>query len=86
MDVTIKSYSYVMVDNKADTSVHRQIVNDVFGSCMSYKFPGILKAMAIEAQSAKPMNINDGYVQSFTDQNLHLDERSTPIETSRIRI
>ena len=45
-----RAYSYVMVDNKADTSVHRQIVNDVFGSCMSYKLPGILKAMAIEAQ------------------------------------
>ena len=30
--VTIKPYSYVLVDNKADTSVRRQIVSDVFGS------------------------------------------------------
>ena len=38
-DVTIKPYSYVLVDNKADTSVCRQIVSDVFGSCVSYTLP-----------------------------------------------
>ena len=40
-NVTIKPYSYVLVDNKADTSVRRQIVSDVFGSCLSYTLPGI---------------------------------------------
>ena len=30
-DVTIKPYSFILVDNKADTPVRRQVVNDVFG-------------------------------------------------------
>ena len=64
-DVTMKPYSYVLADNKADTSVRRQIVSDVFGSCMSYTLPGILGSKTIEPQSAESMNINNGDVQSF---------------------
>ena len=64
-DVTMKPYSYVLVNNKADTSVRRQIVSDVFGSCMSYTLPGILGSMTIEPQSAESMNTNNGDVQSF---------------------
>ena len=67
-DVTIKLYSYVLVDNKADTSVRRQIVSDVLVSCVSYTLPGILGSMTIEPQSAESMNTNDGDVQSFPDQ------------------
>ena len=59
--------------DKADTSVHRQIVSDVFGSCMSCALPGILGSTTIEPQSAKSMNTNDGDVQSFPDQKLHVN-------------
>ena len=31
-DVTVKPYSYILDDNKADTSVHRQTISDVFHS------------------------------------------------------
>ena len=80
-DVTIKPYSYVLVDNKADTSVRRQIVSDVFGSCVSYTLPGILGSMTIEPQSAESMNTIDGDVQSLPDQKLHANRSTTRIET-----
>ena len=80
-DVTIKPYSYVLVDNKADTSVCRQIVSDVFGSCVSYTLPGLLGSMTIEPQSAGSMNPNDDDVQSFPDQKLHGNRSTTRIET-----
>ena len=80
-DVTIKPYSYVLVDNKADTSVCRQIVSDVFGSCVSYTLPGLLGSMTIEPQSAESMNPNDDDVQSFPDQKLHANRSTTRIET-----
>ena len=38
-DITVKPYSYVLVDNKADTSMHRQVISDVFGSCVSFAYP-----------------------------------------------
>ena len=80
-DVTIKPYSYILVDNKADRSVCKQIVNDFFGSCVSYTLPRILRSMAIEPQSAEPMNTNDGNVQSFPDQTLHVNRSTTRIDT-----
>ena len=61
-DVAIKPYSYILVDNKADTSFRRQIVSDVFGSCVSYTLPGILESTTIEPQSAESMNTYDGGV------------------------
>ena len=80
-NVTIKPYSYVLVDNKADTSVRRQIVSDVFGSCVSYTLAGRLGSMTIEPQSAESMNTNDGDVQSFPDQKQHANRSTTRIET-----
>ena len=80
-DVTFKPYSYVLVDNKADTSVRRQIVSNVFGSCVSYTLPRILRSMTIEPPSAESMSTNDGDVQSFPDQNLHANRSTTRIET-----
>ena len=80
-DVTIKPYSYVLVDNKADTSVHRQIVSDVFGSCVSYTLPRIFGSMTIEPQTAESIYTDDDDVQSFPDQNLHANRSTTRIET-----
>ena len=80
-DVTIKPYSYILVDNKADRSVCKQIVNDVFGSCVSYTLPRILRSMTIKPQSAEPMNTNDDNVQSFPDQTLHGNRSTKRIDT-----
>ena len=38
-EITVKPYSYVLIDNKADTAVHRQILSGVFGTCVSYALP-----------------------------------------------
>ena len=80
-DVTINPYSYISVDNKADTSVCRQIVSDVIGSCVSYTLPGILRSTTIEPQSAESMDTNDVNVQSFPDQTLRVNRSTTRIET-----
>ena len=79
-DVTIKPYSYILVDNKADTSVRRQIVSDVFGLCVSYTLPGFLRSTTIEPQSAESMNTNDVNVQSFPDQILRVNRSTKRIE------
>ena len=35
-NITSKPYSYVIVDNKADTPSRRQVIEEVFGNCVSY--------------------------------------------------
>ena len=35
-NITSKPYSYVVVDNKADTPSSRQVIAEVFGYCVSY--------------------------------------------------
>ena len=42
-DITVKLCLYVLINNKADTSMHRQIISDVFGSCVSFALPGTSK-------------------------------------------
>ena len=37
-EITVNPNSYVIVDNKAYTTEHRQIISDVFGTCVSYGF------------------------------------------------
>ena len=39
--ITSKPYSYVLVDNKADTAARRQIIADIFGNCVSYNITGV---------------------------------------------
>ena len=80
-DVTIKPYSYILVGNKADSTVGRQIVSDVFGSCMSYTLPGILRSTTIEPQSAESKDTYDVDVQNFPDQRLCVNRSTTRIET-----
>ena len=63
--LTIKPYSNILVYNKADTSLRRQIISDVFGSCVSYTLPRMLRSTTIEQQSAESMNTNDVDVQAF---------------------
>ena len=46
----MKPYSYVLVENKADTSVHRQIISDVFGSCVSFALPGTSKPQTLKTK------------------------------------
>ena len=80
-DVKIKPYFYILVDNKANKFLHRQIISDDFGSCMSYTLPGISRSMTIESQSAESIDTNDVDWQSFPDQTLRVNRSTTRIET-----
>ena len=51
-DITAKPHSYVLVASKADTSMHRQIISDVFGSCMSFALPGTSTPQTLETKPA----------------------------------
>ena len=78
-DITVKPYSYVLVDNKADTSVHRQIVSDVFGSCVSFALPGTSKPQTLETRPAAQMKSEQGTVQNYATRILQVDEKRVPL-------
>ena len=78
--VSSRPYSCVMVDNQTDTSVHSQIVSELFCTCLSYTLPEISRHTTIEAQSVEPMNTNHDDVQNFTDKIHLLYKGSTAIE------
>ena len=40
-NITSKTYSYVVVDNKADTPSSKQVIAEVFGYCVSYIIMGV---------------------------------------------
>ena len=74
-EITVKPYSYVLIDNKADTSVHRQIISGVFGTCVSYALPSASKAHTLEKRPTAKMNSEQGIAQNSTIQILQIDER-----------
>ena len=49
-NITSQPYSYVVVDNKADTPARRQIIADVFGNCVSYNLAGVDSAVRVTKQ------------------------------------
>ena len=40
-NITSKPYSYIVVNNKADTPARRQVSADIFGNCVSYNITGV---------------------------------------------
>ena len=58
-DITSKPYSYVVVDNKADTPARRQIIADIFENCVSYNITGDDSAVPVTKQTAKTINLNE---------------------------
>ena len=46
-NITSNFYSYVIVDNKADTPSRRQVITEVFGDCVSYNITGAESAMSV---------------------------------------
>ena len=78
-DITVKPYSYVLVENKADTSVHRQIISYVFGSCVSFALPGPSNPQTLETRQAAQMKSDQGTVQNYATRILQVDERRGPL-------
>ena len=77
-EITVKPYSYVLVDKKADTAVHRQIISDVFGSCVSFALPGTSKPQTLETQPAAQMKAEQDTVKNSATRILQVDERRGP--------
>ena len=78
-EITVKPYSYVLIDNKADAAVHRQIINGVFGSCVSYTLPSASKPQTLEKRPAAQMNSEQGIVQNSATRTLQIDDRRGPL-------
>ena len=55
-EITVKPYSYVLTDNKADSAVNRQIINGVFGTCVSSALPSTSTPKTSEKRPAAKMN------------------------------
>ena len=78
-DTTVKPYSHVLLDNKADTSVHRQIISDVFGSCVSFALPGTSAPQTLETHPAAQIKSEQDTVQYSATRILQVDERRGPL-------
>ena len=64
-DITSKAYSYVVVDNKADTPARRQIIADIFGNCVSYNIMGDDSVVPVTKQTTKAINLNEKSARSY---------------------
>ena len=62
-NITAKPYSYVVVDNKADTPARRQIIADIFGNCVSYNITGVDSAVPVTKQTTKGIDLNEESVK-----------------------
>ena len=71
-DITSKPYSYVVVDNKADTPARRQVIVDIFGICVSYNIKGVDSVVPVTKQTTKAINLNDESARTYEKE----DDRS----------
>ena len=78
-EITVKPYSYVLIANKADTAVHRQIISGVFDTCVSYALPSTSKALILEKRPAAKMSSEQGIAQNTATRILQIDERRGPL-------
>ena len=56
-NIASKPYSYVIVNNKADTSSSRQVMTEVFRNCVSYNIMGVVSAVSITKQVATAIDL-----------------------------
>ena len=54
-NITCKPYSYVVVDNKAETPARRQVIADIIGSCVSYNITGDDSVVPVTKRTTKAM-------------------------------
>ena len=74
-EITVKPYSYVLIDNKADAAVYRHIISGVFGICVSYALHCISKSQTLEKRPTAQMNSELGIAQNSATRKLQIDER-----------
>ena len=64
-DITSKAYSYVVVDNKADTPARRQIIADIFGNCMSHNITGDNSVVPVTKRTTKAIDLNEESARTY---------------------
>ena len=75
-ELTSQPYTYLLVDNKADTSAHRQVISDVFGTCVSYN---ITNETPPVVDSTKDVEVNS---VTYTEQSTLQTIEKSPLKTS----
>ena len=82
-EIKVKPYSYVLIDNKADIAVHRQIIIGVLCTCVSYALPSTSKAQTLKKRPAAQMNSKQGIVPNSATRVLQIDEKRGPLLVHR---
>ena len=82
-NITSRPYSYVKVDNKADTPSRRQVIAEVFGDCVSYNITGAESAMSVTKQATKAIHLKEDSVRYYkTDHFKILKEMIKKVPSS----
>ena len=71
-NITSKPYSYVVVDNKAETSARRQVIADIFGNCVSYNITEDDSAVPVTKQTTKDIDLNEESARTYEKEDDHL--------------
>ena len=77
--ITVKPYSYVLIDNKADTAVHRQIISGVFGTYVSNALPSTSKSQILRKRPAAKTSSEQGIALNSATRILQIDDRRGPL-------
>ena len=75
-NITSKPYSYVIVDNKADTPSRRQVMAEVFGDCVSYNITGAESAMSVTKQATKAIDLKEDSVRYYKTDHFKILKRN----------
>ena len=69
-NITPKPYSYVIVDNKANTPSRRQVIAEVFRICVSYNISGVDSTVSITKQVTNAIRRQCEMLQNRPFQNI----------------
>ena len=70
-DITSKPYSYVVVDNKAETPARRQVIADIFGNCVSYTIAEDDSAVPVTKWATKAIDLNEESTRTYEKEDDH---------------
>ena len=70
-NITSKPYSYVVVDNKAETPARRQVIADIFGNCVSYNITRDDSVVPVTKQTTKAIDLNKESARTYEKENDH---------------
>ena len=75
-NIISKSYSYVIVDNKADTPSRGQVIAEVFGDCVSYNITGAESEMSVTKQANKAIDLKEDSVRYYKTNHSKILKRN----------